>query len=147
MNLIIYKNQSAKNVMDKSLSDSITFTNATMRNELNILEPEFLIEENSNLSEYNYCYCDYTGRYYFCEVTEDVTGFWMLKCKVDPLMTFKAGIRACTGTINRNANIANGYLMDPNYIAKSYKKIVTKAFPTSINQDSIILMTVGSEVS
>ena len=58
-------------------------------------------------------------------------------------MNFKAEIRANSCTVSKNANIANAYLYDNGYQLKGYNIVATRAFPSGLTDESIILMTIG----
>jgi hypothetical protein len=115
-----------------------------MRRETDVINPQFEIETSSAPTAYNYLYCDYTGRYYFIrEITMVRNGLYRLSCHVDVLMTYGAAIRGKNATITRNEYTKNGYIPDERYKSLAYEEIVTKQFPNEMNQDSIILLTVG----
>ena len=98
-----------------------------------------------DLSRANYCYIDELDRYYYiADVTADGrTGRWRLNLKCDVLMTFKDGIRALRGTVDRQQNLSNGYIPDGEYKELAYSQITAKSFPNGMTNDNLILMTVG----
>lgn len=108
-----------------------------------ILNPVFTIQTSDNLSDYNYVYIERYGRYYFAKPAVGPNGKWTISCHVDVLMSHKAELLLLSGTMVRNENAYNGYLIDPEFKAVAYKKIVTKQFPYAMTQDCFILMTVG----
>lgn len=98
-----------------------------------------------DLSRANYCHIDDLNRYYYItDVTADGrTGRWRLNLKCDVLMTFASGIRSLSGTVDRQQNKYNGYIPDGEYKQLAYSQITAKAFPNAMNNDTLILMTVG----
>lgn len=93
----------------------------------------------------NYVGIDTTGRHYFLESYDIRNDCILINLKQDVLMNFDAQIRGlhCTVARIQNEKMANGYLIDPEYKALAYKKIVTRNFPVELNDFSYILMTVG----
>ena len=61
----------------------------------------------------------------------------------DVRYSHREGIKGLTCTVARNENLKNGYLHDSSYNIYAYEQVVCKMYPNAINQDSIILMTVG----
>ena len=144
MNITLYNNTSDPRAVTKALTGAATLSNCIMRDETEVVNPQFEIETASAPTAYNYLYCDYTGRYYFIrEITMVRNGLFRLSCHVDVLMTYAAAIRGKNATIARNEYTKNGYIPDERYKSLAYEEIVTKQFPNEMNQDSIILLTVG----
>ena len=109
-----------------------------------IISPCYTIEYFNEIYNANYLYDNATDRYYYIEnISMEDGGRCTLYCNVDVLMSFSNEIKKVVGTIDRNENKKNGYLYDSNYKAYAYNQIVTKRFPNSMNDDSIILITVG----
>ena len=131
-------------VVSKSLGTATEFTSVTVKETTDVTAPVLRIASSSNLSGYNYCYIERYGRYYFInriDTTPD--GMWIIHCRCDVLMSYKSQIKALTGTLERSETVFNGYLNDSEYKALAYRKIVTKQFPTAMDNDCFILMTVG----
>lgn len=144
MTLTFYKNASDPRTVTKSITSLGAIDDCTMREDLDIENPVFRVATAAIPNDFNYCYCDFTKRYYYCDAPKWIrAGLVEISCKVDVLMSFSNGIKALTATVARNENISNGYLIDGNYKALNYKNIVTKKFPSGVDGDSIILMTVG----
>lgn len=91
----------------------------------------------------NYLLSGISGKYYFIEDYTIENQCIKVFCKEDVLMTFKDQILTNSCTISRNENIRNAYLYDDSYQMLAYKNIVTKKFPSGIDNNTIILMTVG----
>ena len=144
MNITFYQNASDPRKLDKTLTSLGVIENCVMRDVLDVENPTFRIASDALPGSFNYCYCDYTGRFYFTEDPVIVrTGLYDIKCHSDVLANLKTQLRGKTATVTRNENISNGYLMDANYKAYSYRECVTKTFPNGMTNDSLILITVG----
>lgn len=131
-------------VVSKTLGTATEYANCIMKETVDVTAPVIRISTSTELSGKNYCYIERYGRYYFVDKIETTPdGYWQLHCRCDVLMSYKTQIKALTGTLERSQNTFNGYLNDPQYKALAYRKIVTKQFPTAINDDCFILMTVG----
>lgn len=131
-------------VVSKHLGTATSFTSVTVKETTDVTAPVLRIASSSNLSGYNYCYIERYGRYYFInKIDTTPDGMWVIHCRCDVLMSYKSQIKALTGTLERSETVFNGYLNDSEYKALAYRKIVTKQFPTALDDDCFILMTVG----
>lgn len=144
MNITFYQNASDPMKMDKSLTSLGTIQNCVMRDSLNIKDPVFRVASAALPGTFNYVYCDLTDRYYFTEAPVMLrTGLWDIPAHVDLLSSYKQQLRAKTATIARNENLSNGYLIDGNYKAYAYRECMTRQFPNAMDQDSLVMITVG----
>lgn len=144
-NLYVVKDDKRK--ADKNLSNIIkenviiTYKDAT-----EFIRPIIVLDYDGswNMRDCNYIYLSDKNRYYFVEKHYFQKGQKAVyELLVDVRTSHKEGIRGLTCTVTRNENLKNGYLHDSNYSVYAYEQIVCKMFPNAINQDSIILMTVG----
>lgn len=141
MTLTIYNNTSDKRVLNKAITKIADIT-ADIITPTDILNPSFVLDKNNAVG--NYLYCDELHRYYYIDsITQTTAHRVVINCSIDVRMSWADDIKALTGTIDRQENKNNGYIVDNLYKALSYKKIVCKAFPNALNNDSIVLMTVG----
>lgn len=144
MNITLYNNTSDRQTVSKSLTQLYTFNDAVARDAFNVRKGSITIASSSDLSKVNYAYISDLARYYYVDdIVALRNGVWVLNLTCDPLMTFESGIRALTGTVDRQENVYNGYIQDGQYRALAYTKIVTKTFPNAMTSDNLILMTVG----
>lgn len=144
MNLTFYKNLSDPKCAVKNLQSLGVIQNVTLRSEESILTPSFEVATAALPNDFNYVYCDYTGRFYFTGNAIMVrNGLYRIPCHVDVLSTYNAPLRALSATINRNEAEYNGYIIDDNYIGLAYEEVVSKPFPNAMENDSIVLITVG----
>ena len=144
MKLTFYKNTSDPRKVAKSITSLGEIDNCVLRDEESILNPTFEVASAALPNDFNYAYCDYTGRYYFTGDAVMVrAGLWRIPCHVDVLSSLYSQYSGIQATISRNETIRNGYLIDDRYKAKAYREILTRQFPNAMTSDSIILMTVG----
>ena len=140
----LYTVSDDNNKVNKTLGTATELTGVILKETTDVTAPTIRIQSTSNLSGINYCYIERYGRYYFVDKIETTpNGFWQLTCRCDVLMSYKSQILALTGTLERSETEYNGYLMDPQYKSMSFRKIVTKQFPSAMTDDCFILMTVG----
>lgn len=145
-NIILYKNTSDRRCLNKNLTGSITLSNVTFTTPLNIESWECDIDKSTvdfNQDVYNYCYNSFYPGYYFCKFTQISSNIVHCVATLDPLMSYSAQIKKLTATVDRQENKSNGYLFDSGYSAVAYKQVTTKTFPNAIDNDSIILLTIG----
>ena len=130
--------------IDKTLGTAKSFTNCSIKEQTDVTNITLRIQTTDNLSAYNYAYVSEYGRYYYIDRIETTpTGYWVLSCRCDVLMSFKSDILNLKGTVTRSESLYNGYLIDNEYKAYAYRNIVTKQFPSGLTDDTFILMTVG----
>ena len=90
----------------------------------------------------NYCMID--NDYYFITKKKVADGnMTEITCEIDPLMSYKDLIYDSTQLVSRNAKNRNAYLVDNEMTFTNYDLIDCYEFPNAINNDSIILITVG----
>lgn len=139
----LYINSSDPKAVNKSLTNEIV-VNGVARDPVDVVNPVIEFDHNNTtLAGYNYAYIEDYHRWYFMEVQNDSYKMNTLTLHCDVLKTSAEWLKARSATISRNEKLYNSYLNDPGFNAYAYTNIVTKAFPTKINLDSIILMTVG----
>lgn len=143
MDVNLYVTTSDREKLTKALGSTKTYS-CVMKDTVNVLRPTVRIQTADNLSGYNYARIERYGRYYYVNAIRTTpNGYWEIDLEVDPLMSYADDIKRCYGTITRSEDIFNGYIVDEQYQTLSYKKYVTKKFPTAIDNDCFILMTVG----
>ena len=144
MNFKLYNTTSPKNKVTKTISliADVTGESNISLDEHNI---SFVLSSSylSSVKNSNYLYSTDTGKYYYIDNYEIKNQCVILKCKLDVLMTYRNEILQQTCTISRNEKISNAYMYDDGYQLLAYKNIVTKAFPNAIDDNTIILMTIG----
>ena len=92
--------------------------------------------------QYNYCSID--GNFYFLEPYKVLDGgMCEMMATFDYLYNNKEKIYNSVQLVTRNAKNRNAYLVDNEMTFTNYDLIDCYEFPNAINNDSIILITVG----
>lgn len=141
--VVLYINSADSDHLTPSLT-SVATLNCTMTHETETADA-FTIEVNSvaNYSSVNYVYVARYDRYYWAKARSVRNGFWQFDCESDPLASFKSELLNLRGTVDRAETLYNGYVNDPNYIALAPMEYTFKEFPTGMEDNALILMTVG----
>ena len=140
----LYKTTSDPKDTNKVLTDELAINNGVARDPVDVVNP--VIEyggNNTTLAGYNYAYIEDYSRFYFMDVQNDSYNLNTLTLHCDVVKTAAPFLKQRMATVSRNEKLYNSYLTDPEFNAYAYKNIVTKQFPSAVNADSIVLMTVG----
>lgn len=142
MTIKLYRNLSEEIAVTKNITDEITYT-GSLRSESSVIDPVILIEA-SNLSDYNYAWIEEFHRFYFIRDISSVrTNLWRLTMHVDVLSTYAGYIKENNAIMSRNSNVWNLYYQDDQFKILNYETIQTKAFGTSLNPSSQIVLIVA----
>ena len=103
----------------------------------------FIMDGNiDTFKQYNYCSID--GNFYFLEPYKVLDGrMCEMMATFDYLYNNKEKIYNSVQLVSRNAKNRNAYLVDNEMTFTNYDLIDCYEFPNAINNDSIILITVG----
>lgn len=143
MTIKLYKCISDPKAVNKILNNELVLTGIA-KDPVNAANPIIELEgDNDTLAGYNYAYIQDWARYYFVTPQADSYNLNTFVFTTDVLMTAKPWLLSRLATVTRNEKLYNSYLTDPDFNAYAYRNIVTKAFPSGITEDNIILMTVG----
>lgn len=145
MTIKLYKCGSDPKCVNKTLTDEL-IVSGVVREPIDMVNPVIEVQgsETAHMLEgYNYMVIEDFARAYFITVTPNSYDLSTITGHVDILSSARAWLLARTATITRNENLYSAYLNDPEFDTYAYRNIVTKAFPTPVSGDSIILMTVG----
>ena len=105
MTVIFYKYNGIKNKINKTLSNGLTINDVIMHNDFDITAFELLIKDTNFNSEYNYCYIQDLGRYYFIENVEKMNGtIYKIRLTVDVLKSFSTQIENINAVITKSEN-------------------------------------------
>lgn len=105
MTVIFYKYDGIKNKINKTLSNGLTINNVNIQNDFDITDFELLIKDTNFNSEYNYCYIQDLGRYYFIESIERMNGtIYKIRVTVDVLKSFSSQIENINAIIIKSEN-------------------------------------------
>lgn len=146
MNLTLYYNASERKVIGKSLRTLGTVT-GVLKGDASITSPTFILESNNSyLSETNYLYWQETGRYYYIDDVQMLTGGRMVfVCSVDVLQSFATQIKAQTAIVDKQENNANMYFNDGSFVRDTREFYTVKTFQNGFNDNGeYILITAGA---
>ena len=105
MTVIFYKYNDIKNKINKTLSGGLTVNDVIMHNDFDITSFELLIKNSDFNSEYNYCYIQDLGRYYFIDSVEKMNGtIYKIRVSVDVLKSFSSQIENINAIITKSEN-------------------------------------------
>ena len=147
MEITLYTNESEKNKLEKTITNSISLE-GNLRDESSIINPIILISSNKEDIPYmyNYAYIPAFGRYYFITDIESVrTGIWRVSMHVDVLMSYKEQIKNLNVIINNSEETgANNYLSGNQWITNVKNTTNIVNFPNGLNDNGeFILITAG----
>lgn len=147
MRLTLYYNSSERKVIGKTLQNVGTVT-GVLKGDASILYPTFTLESGNYLTGVNYLYWQETGRYYFIDDIELMTGGRMaFRCSVDVLESFKTQIKNQTAIISKqqNSNDSNIYFDDGSFKIDTREFYTVKTFSNGFNDNGdFILVTAGA---
>ena len=105
MTVILYKYDGIKNKINKTLENGFTVNDVIIQNDFDITDFYLLIKNTTFSSEYNYCYIQDLGRYYFIESVEKMNGsIYKIKLTVDVLKRFSTQIENIQAIITKSEN-------------------------------------------
>ena len=105
MTVIFYKYNGIKNKINKTLENGFTVNDVVIQNDFDITAFELLIKNNNFTSEYNYCYIQDLGRYYFIDSVERMNGtIYKIRLSVDVLKSFSTQIENINAIITKSEN-------------------------------------------
>lgn len=148
----IYKTKSAPNVVNKTLSEVVTFEEVIFKEDTSLLNPTIIINGVSNDSSYtiedigtsNYFSIPKVNRYYFItDITMMSGGRVAITGKVDVLMSFKTDILGSTQLIVRQEKKTNNYLIDTDIPLSSKKQVIEHEFGDSITDSGYYILAVN----
>lgn len=142
--IVLYKNYSENNKLDKLISDAYTIT-GVLRDNSSIITPEIEIEYNP--TGYNYCYIAEFARYYYInDIVFTNNGLYIIKCNCDVLMSFADDINESQVLLaNTTLTELDNYLSDNNVWKDKVKRFTDIINFTSGLSDSgeYVLITAG----
>ena len=111
MTVIFYKYNDIKNKINKTLSGGLTVNDVIMHNDFDITAFELLIKNSNFNSEYNYCYIQDLGRYYYIDSVEKMNGtIYKIRVSVDVLKSFSTQIENINAIITKSENPDNNFV-------------------------------------
>ena len=145
MNLVLYRNISETNAVNKSLTELVTLT-GTLRNESSIIDPVILVSDiDVYISSMNYAYIPEFNRYYFIQNIESVRkNLWRLSMHVDVLYTYREQIKANHAIIERNEIQYDLKLNDGLFKTQQNPRIAQFTFPNGFTNWDFVLAIAGN---
>ena len=111
MTVIFYKYDGIKNKINKTLENGFTVNDVIIQNDFDITDFYLLIKNTTFNSEYNYCYIQDLGRYYFIESVEKMNGtIYKIRLTVDVLKSFSTQIENIQAVITKSENPDNNFV-------------------------------------
>ncbi len=142
--LILYKNRSSDNTLDKTLTEPLEIR-VILKRDIDLTNPELILRdiEGYDLTQYNYCEITDLNRFYFIDSIESITNETNLfRCTCDVLSTYKSDLLQCNARLKRS--LKTGDYMNLSLDESVTKNISTYASGVSLSKDkTVILTTVG----
>ena len=105
MTVIFYKYNGIKNKINKTLENGLTVNDVIIQNDFDITNFDLLIKNTTFNSEYNYCYIQDLGRYYYIDSVEKMNGtIYKIRVSVDVLKSFSTQIENINAIITKSEN-------------------------------------------
>ena len=146
MVLKLYKNNSERNCVTKTLSNELSL-NGTLRHETSIKTPVITIVGNDSIIGYNYAFIVEFNRYYFITDIKSVrNGIWELSLLCDVLMSFKDDILSSFAVIDQTQEYdTSAYLSSDTFVAsvKDKTDIINFSGSSLLDSGEYILITAG----
>ena len=111
MTVIFYKYNGIKNKINKTLENGLTVNDVIIQNDFDITNFDLLIKNTTFNSEYNYCYIQDLGRYYYIDSVEKMNGtIYKIRVSVDVLKSFSTQIENINAIITKSENPDNNFV-------------------------------------
>lgn len=145
MDIVFYNTSSERNAINKVLQGGLTLHGA-FRDECPISDPQFIIESDTNFTQYNYVYiADFKRYYYITEVVSVRTKVWRISLHVDVLMSFKNSILTSYILIEESqVTNASNYLNSDSWVSQVRRNTQAMSFERGfLDQGQYVLITAG----
>lgn len=139
----LYLNMSDERVVDKVITAKINYDVFEYKDDTDIIKPSIILANDSRIFECNYVYLSDFRRYYYIRNITVSQQRLRLDLECDPLYTYRAYIRECTGVLNRQENVWSGYLQDAEGFENQYEYTQLKGFTTPFTKSLHLLLTVA----
>ena len=140
MTVIFYKYDGIKNKINKALADGLVVNNVIIQNDFDITDFELLIKDTAFNSEYNYCYIQDLGRYYFIESVERMNGtIYKIRLSVDVLKSFSTQIENINAIITKSENPDDNFVNCE--VSENYTSEVINLTDNFNHSGNLILVT------
>lgn len=131
MQVTLYNNNSAPEIVNKSLETIKTFS-CSLKDDTDIRNPIIVFSkaEISDVTGFNYAYLDLFNRYYYLEIpTLKLGGMVEIQGHVDVLSSHKNAIKNLNAIVERQQNFYNLYLPNLQIPNVAYRRVQTLKFP------------------
>lgn len=145
MQITLYKTESERNRLTKTLTSPSNITGA-LKSNCNIVNPVITLKYDSGLNKYNYCYIPEFGRYYYIEGMNYINNTIELSLHCDVLMSFKDDIKRSKATITRG-NKGSIYLPDARIRNTAQHTITHRKLGTGFSKADSYVITVAGRVN
>ncbi len=137
--IILYKNISDNNVLNKTLLNPVT-REIVFKDVTDVYNPELVL--SINILDFNYCYIPVFHRYYFIENKQVIRkDLFKISCRCDVLASFKNDILASEATITKTSNY-NPYYGEFKSEVRTQARILN--FENNFNENGqLVLITVS----
>ena len=146
----LYKNSAEPNKFDKTAELSTVGTiSGVLRQECALINPEIIIQYDKP-PDFNYCYIENFGRYYYVEnIVSMRQNLWRVRLRCDVLMTYKTQILNLTARIARQQYTYSYRQIDSQIPFTNDPEITVQDIPNNLNlgkpmQDNILLTVVDN---
>ena len=140
----LYNNTQELNKISKSPTLVRTLT-GEFREEVDIVNPEILIEYDGTLTDVNYMYIQQLNRWYFITGIESVrTKLWRIYAHCDVLKTYSEAILGTEAVIARSESLYNLLINDSMFKVYSNPRLQIANFPNKFSGESYVLVMNGA---
>lgn len=145
MNIILQKNSSEKNKMDKTLT-TIYDIEGTLKDTTSIIDPVIMFDGDLTDSvNMNYMTIPIFNRSYFITNIKSIrNGLFEISGHVDVLTTYKSQIRGCQAIVEKQERKWNLYLNDGSLRVYQNPEVTTKTFPSGFNTMEFVFAVAGN---
>lgn len=143
--IALYQYTGDSRVVSKQLGSAVSEHSFLLKDGCSIDKPVISFSAPANIAaSLNYAYIADFGRYYWITDRNSTTnGVVELTLESDPWTSFATQLRGVSATVDRSASNWQGFLYDNGYQLLAYKTAAIRNFPNAIDNDTMILTTVG----
>lgn len=152
MDILLYKTESAPNVVDKKLTEVAHYTGVRLLDDTSVLTPTIEVRESTiidDLWSINYFYIPKFKRYYFVTDSVAIAGMFRISGRVDVLRSYKSEILISSQIISRQENLQDRYLHDSMIPISDKQEVQEVEFGETFDDANslFILVTTGQQGS
>lgn len=131
MTIVLKQNKSERNRIDKEFTTTSVTLTGDLRESTDIIRPTIYVTSSTDISVYNYAeITDFHRKYFINDIVGVAENLYKLTMECDVLSTYSAGIKTCTGLVEKNESIdaSNLYISDGTFFTENRRKITTHRF-------------------